>query len=230
MTTPISSNSSSFDYSSLNPPAPAAASSTSAAATQEQFLKLLTTQLKNQDPLNPMDNAQMTSQLAQISTVQGIAQLNTTLQTMMSNATQSQGLQAAALVGHGVMVPGSGLALQSNSTGALGALGGFDLSGAADGVTVTVKDSNGLLVRTLNLGAMPAGTSSFQWDGNTNSGAPAVAGSYSFTVAATQGQNAVTANALQAGMVTSVMNSSSGVSLTVAGLGTFNMSEVKEIL
>lgn len=229
MTTPVASNSSSFDYTSLNPVA-AKASSDSASSTQQQFLTLLTTQLKNQDPLNPMDNAQMTSQLAQISTVQGISQLNTTLQTMMSNATQSQSLQAAGLVGHGVLVPGSGLALQADATGANNSIGGFDLSGAADGVTVTIKDSNGLLMRTLNLGAMPAGSNTFQWDGSTNSGAPAAAGSYSFTVAAAQGQTAVTANALQAGMVTSVMNSSQGVSLNVGKLGTFNMSDVKEIL
>jgi len=230
MSTPIASNSSTFDYTSLNPPAPAAASASSAASTQQQFLTLLTTQLKNQDPLNPMDNAQMTSQLAQISTVQGIAQLNATLQAMMSNATQSQGLQAAGLVGHGVLVAGSGMSLQATSTGSNAALAGVELSGPADAVTVTIKDSNGILMRTLNLGAMAAGSNSFLWDGNTDSGAAAAAGNYSFSVAAVQGQNAVTANALQVGMVTSVMNGSSGVSLNVGGLGTFNMSDVKEIL
>ena len=218
-----------FDYSTLN--VKPAATTSASSATEQRFLTLLTTQLKNQDPLNPMDNAQMTSQMAQISTVDGIERLNATLKTMMSNATQSQGLQAAGLVGHGVLVAGSGLSLQQDATtGASVGMGGLDLTGAADAVTVSIKDSNGLLVRTLTLGAMAIGTHSFQWDGKNNAGAAAAPGSYTFSAAATQGTNAVTANTLQAGMVTSVMNSSSGVSLNVGTLGTFNMSDVKEIL
>ncbi len=222
-------SSTAFDYSTLNvKPADKASAS---SATEQRFLTLLTTQLKNQDPLNPMDNAQMTSQMAQISTVDGIERLNATLKTMMSNATQSQALQAAGLVGHGVLVAGSGLDLQTiGTTGASAGIGGIDLAGAADAVTVTIKDSNGLLVRTLNLGAMAAGTNTFQWDGKNNAGAVTAPGSYTFSAAATQGTNAVTANALQVGMVTSVMNSSAGVSLNVGNLGTFNMSDVKEIL
>jgi flagellar basal-body rod modification protein FlgD len=75
------------------------------ADAQDRFLKLLTTQLKNQDPLNPMDNAQMTSQLAQISTVDGIEKLNATLQKMLSSSNEPEAMQASALVGHQVMVP-----------------------------------------------------------------------------------------------------------------------------
>lgn len=114
-----------------------------ALSSENRFLTLLTTQLKNQDPLNPMDNAQMTSQLAQISTVDGIEKLNATLQSLVDNSTDSEALQAAALVGHGVMVPGSGLSLQEGT-----ALGGVELTDAADRVRVTIKDGNGLAIRT----------------------------------------------------------------------------------
>ena len=84
---------------------------TKAEDQQTKFLTLLTTQLKNQDPLNPMDNAQMTSQLAQISTVDGIERLNTTLASMMSSTSETQALQMAALVGHGALVDGNNLPL-----------------------------------------------------------------------------------------------------------------------
>src|SRR5690242_16113229 len=88
---------------------------TSATGVQNQFLKLLTTQLQNQDPLNPMDNAQVTTQLAQISTVEGVQQLNSTLQTMLSNTNNSQAMQAASLVGHAVLVPGSSIAMANGN-------------------------------------------------------------------------------------------------------------------
>ncbi|MCK7498302.1 MAG: hypothetical protein MZW92_52395 [Comamonadaceae bacterium] len=105
---------------------------------QNRFLTLLTAQIRNQDPLNPLDNSQMTSQLAQISTVDGIERLNATLQALMSNSNESSAVQAAALVGHGVLVPGSGLRLDQGV-----ALGGIELAEPADRVRVSIKDSNG---------------------------------------------------------------------------------------
>ncbi|HEX8988935.1 MAG TPA: flagellar hook assembly protein FlgD [Rhodocyclaceae bacterium] len=198
----------------------------SATDIQDQFLKLLTTQLQNQDPLNPMDNSQMTTQLAQISTVQGIEKLNTTLQTLLGNTTETQTLQAAALVGHGVLVPGSSIAVASGS-----GYGGFDLAGAADKVTVTIKDSSGRVLRTLDLGSADAGSNMFTWDGKDSSGNTVADGRYTFAVSATQGGNAVTATALSAGLVSSVVrNSSGGFTLDVGALGTFNFSDVREVL
>jgi len=112
------------------------------AESKDTFLKLLTTQLQNQDPLNPMDNAQMTSQLAQISTVDGITKLNATLQSMFSSVADSQTLQAAALVNRVVLVPGKGLMLHEKKSA-----GGVELEGPADRVTVNIADANGLPVR-----------------------------------------------------------------------------------
>jgi flagellar basal-body rod modification protein FlgD len=194
-------------------------------SSEDRFLKLLTTQLKNQDPLNPMDNAQMTSQLAQISTVDGIEKLNATLQSLVDNSTNSEALQAAALVGHGVMVPGSGLTLQDGT-----ALGGMELTDAADRVRVTIKDGNGLAVRTLDLGAMEAGGHLFQWDGKADSGTAAVDGAYTISVEAVRGDTALTASALQMGVVSSVSRTSQGAQLNVGTLGAFKLGDIKQII
>src|SRR3990167_8083696 len=94
-------------FASFNAKAGAAATASTAADTQDRFLKLLVTQMKNQDPLNPMDNAQVTSQMAQLSTVTGIDKLNVTLQALSDSMASSQSLQAASMIGYGVLVPGN---------------------------------------------------------------------------------------------------------------------------
>lgn len=198
---------------------------TSVDDAQNRFLKLLTTQLKNQDPLNPMDNAQMTSQLAQISTVDGIERLNATLQKMLDGTADAQTMQAAALVGRGVLVPGASLQLAQGV-----AVGGMELSGSADAVSVAIKDANGLVLRTLNLGALGAGTHGFTWDGKTDNGTPAVDGNYSMSIAATQGGNKVTANALALGLVSSITRAAQGMTVNVGSLGAFTLADIKEIL
>jgi flagellar basal-body rod modification protein FlgD len=192
---------------------------------QDRFLKLLTTQLKNQDPLNPLDNAQVTSQLAQISTVSGIEKLNATLQTLLQDSLDTQTTQAASLVGHAVLVPGGGLQLASSA-----GVGGIELAGAADEVTVTISDANGLPMKTLALGALAAGVHNFSWDGKTDSGAQAADGNYQVAIAAKQGGEKVEATALNLAMVRSVIRTSQGFSLDLGTLGAFTMDEVKQIL
>lgn len=191
---------------------------------QNRFLKLLTTQLKNQDPLNPMDNAQMTSQLAQISTVDGIEKLNATLEKMMASSANAEAMQATALVGHKVMVNGSDLQLTE-----AGAVGGVDLKSSATAVTVTIKDANGLTIRTLDLGRLGAGVNNFVWDGKNDAGADAVAGTYSISVAATSGTTKVDAAALQLATVYSINRSSQGVSLDLGDMGLITMNDIKQI-
>ena len=192
---------------------------------QDRFLKLLTTQLKNQDPLNPLDNAQVTSQLAQISTVSGIEKLNATLEALVQDSLDTQTTQAASLVGHAVLVPGGGLQLASSA-----GVGGIELAGAADEVTVTISDANGLPMKTLSLGALAAGLHNFSWDGKTDSGAQAADGNYSIAIAAKQGGEKVDATALSLAMVRSVIRTSQGFALDLGSLGAFTMDEVKQIL
>lgn len=209
--------------SAMNPGSTSTQSST--AAAQDQFMKLLVTQMQNQDPLNPMDNAQVTSQLAQLSTVSGIEKMNATLTSMMTNYQSNQTFQAASMIGHGVMVDGSKTTLSNGS-----ALFGVNLAGAADSVSVTVTDANGLPVRTYDLGAQQAGLVPIQWDGTTDSGAAAADGAYTFKVSATSAGQPVSAQSLSYGQVASVANGSQGVTLNVSGLGTVNMADVLQIL
>lgn len=194
------------------------------ADAQDRFLRLLTTQLKNQDPLNPMDNAQMTSQLAQISTVDGIEKLNATLQKLLSSTVDGEAMQAAALVGHQVMVAGNGLQL-----GDTGAIGGVVLTSGADQVVVTIKDQNGLAMRTLNLGNLDAGTHNFAWDGKTDAGVQAVNGNYGIAVAANRGTEKVTAETLELASVSNINRSTQGVTLDLGRLGLVRFSDVKQI-
>lgn len=198
---------------------------TAMADAEDRFLTLLTTQLKNQDPLNPMDNAQLTSQLAQISTVNGIEKLNATLQTLLSSMTETQAMQAASMVNHGVLVPGASLAL-----GESGGIGGFELAAGVDELTVTIKDANGLVMRTLSLGAQDAGIHPFVWDGKTDAGAQAALGSYSFSLAAKRGGEATTATALAYGLVQAVTRNNGSLTLDVGALGEFGMADIKQII
>lgn len=201
-------------------------STTSATAgSQNQFLTMLTEQLKNQDPLNPMDNSQMTSQLAQINMVDGINKVNATLQSMISSIQSSEATQAAGLVGHAVLVSGSKLQLAQGQS-----LGGVALDSGADKVLVSIVDASGNVVKQIDMGAQTAGSHTFSWDGKTDSGATAADGTYSLKVTATQGDKSVTATALQLGTVSSVVRGSSGVTLSVGQLGSFKLSDIQQIL
>jgi len=207
------------------PAAPADAGAPHANEAQDRFLKLLVTQLKNQDPLNPMDNAQITSQMAQISTVSGIEKLNATLQGMASSYSANQSLQATAMIGHSVFVPGSALQLHDGM-----AQGGIDLPQAADKVVVSVRDGSGRILHQVDLGPQAAGVLGFQWDGATDSGATAVSGSYSFSVEAQQGGTKIEAIALALGLVGGVKQGKDGVLLNLNGMGSVALSAVKQVM
>ncbi|HEY5308256.1 MAG TPA: flagellar hook assembly protein FlgD [Casimicrobiaceae bacterium] len=206
--------------------AAATGANASAADIENRFLTLLVSQLKNQDPLNPMDNAQLTTQLAQISTVSGIDKLNATMSSLATSLGASQYLQAGSLVGHDVLVAGSKLALAKGA-----AQGGFNLAQSADAVTITIKSASGAVVRTETLGALPAGVGAFTWDGQTDAGSAAVDGTYSFTVTATAGTGNVTADALMSGRVLGVIAGANGgaTQVQVGSLGRFDLSQVLEI-
>jgi flagellar basal-body rod modification protein FlgD len=196
----------------------AATTATSDAASADRFLKLLVTQLQNQDPLNPMDNAQITSQMAQISTVNGIQQLNTTVAGLNAQFVQMQALQGASLVGHDITVQGSRVDVASGS-----GVGGFDLAGAADSVKVQIVSPAGVVVDTLDLGAESSGRHGFDWTAtNVADGA-----NYSFRVVATAGAAAVAATPLMLDRVTAVTTTGSGLVLETLHSGDVAYSDVK---
>jgi len=202
-------------------------SATKAAADdpESKFLKLLVAQLKNQDPLNPVDNAQMTSQMAQISTVTGIDKLNSTLQSMATSFNASQSLQASSMIGRNVLVPGSDLQLQDGA-----AQGGVSLAQPVDKLTVSILGPSAQVLHKVDLGPQAAGVVNFQWDGVTDSGATAVPGGYSFKLEALQAGNKVDALALTLGRVTGVTQGASGTMLNVNGMAPVAVSDVKQVM
>ena len=191
---------------------------------EDRFLRLLVTQLRNQDPLNPLDNAQLTSQLAQISTVQGLERLNATLNALLSNANASQQLAAASLVGRGVLVPGNGLTLAGGN-----ALFGVELPEPADKLTVTIRDASGLVVHQAELGPRGAGVHGLRWDGVTDAGVTAAEGRYTFEVKAVRGGESVPANSLEFGRVDAIARSADKVTLVLGGGRSAALSDVKQV-
>jgi flagellar basal-body rod modification protein FlgD len=199
----------------------AKSSQTDASASQDRFLKLLVAQLNNQDPMNPMDNAQMTSQMAQINTVSGIQQLNETIKSMSTQFTSMQVMQGASMIGRDVMTEGNTLAINAGV-----AKGAVDLSGAADRVTVQVKSPGGQVLDTLNLGSLPAGRTNFTWDASKYTGT----GTPTFKITATQGTTAVTATALTRNTVESVSSDTAGMTVSLKGGATVKYDAIKAIL
>ena len=207
-------------------------SSNSSTSLQTTFLKLLVTQLQNQDPSNPMDSSQMTSQLAQINTVTGISQLNTTLTSLASQLSAGQSAQASLLIGQNVLVP-------AGSTGATTTVGngastgfGVSLSSAVSDLKVTVKDKSGNIVNTLDLGAQQAGTVPVTWKPVDSSGNTLPDGTYSISAAGTGGTGATAAvTALTGAQVQSVVQQSDGSTGLMLNNGTtVGMTSVTAIL
>jgi flagellar basal-body rod modification protein FlgD len=206
----------------------AAATSSSPAtdtAAQAQFMSLLLAQMKNQDPTAPMSNSDMSTQMSQLNMVTGINQLNTTMTGMATGLQSSQTTQAASLLGKSVLVPGSNLSL-SNGQSQMG----VELAQGVDSLTVTISDSTGNVVQTMNLGSQPVGTLNLAWDGVTSAGTKAADGAYSFEVVATSGGESVTPTALAAGTVANVSLSSAGaIDLSVSPVGNFSLADIRQI-
>ena len=202
----------------------AAATKNSTEDTKNRFLSLLVAQMKNQDPLNPLDNAQVTSQLAQLSTVQGIESMNSNLQALANSLGANQMGQAANLIGRGVLVPGD-----SVSPAQLEDVVGFELSRPADKVTLNIQNASGALVRSLDLGPRDGGVNVLAWDGLTQAGEAAPAGEYHFTIDAVQGGQQVSSTALHLGLVNSVSQGSQGVQLNLAGNESVSYADIRQI-
>jgi flagellar basal-body rod modification protein FlgD len=215
---------------------PATTATDSVDADTNKFMTLLVTQLKNQDPLNPLDNAQITSQLAQLSTVTGVNKLNTTLESLKASYQSSEAITATNLIGHGVLVEGN----YANLTGSKAILG-VQLATPADNVQVIITDpKTGKDVQSIDLGPQQAGTLPLAWDGVPDptkldsAGKPVTLadGSYTFRVVATRGGQALTdAKALAFDSVASVTTGGAdGVKLNLPVKGQVAMADIKQVL
>ena len=207
---------------------------TDAEELQNQFLTLLTAQLQNQDPLNPLENTELTSHLAQINTVSGIAGISEKITALMSALNNNQGIQAASIIGKNILTNGNQITLSSytdesgNTSSA--AYGGIKLESNAD--KVVVKITNGSTeVRSIDLGAKNAGIVSFAWDGIDNYGNLRTDGNYKFTVEATQKDSGVIATTMQYSPVYAVSRNSTGdFVLDLGDKGTIKLDDVQQII
>ncbi len=203
-----------------------AVSAGSGSDSEQRFLKLLVTQLNNQDPLNPLDNAQLTSQLAQMSTVSGIEKLNSAFAAMLAQSGASQVLQSASLIGRTVLVPGAGLALKKGAETPFA----VDMAQAADSVKVSITNAAGDTVRSFDMGALPQGVKTLSWDGLNDAGGALPEGSYTVNVVAATGDAKVAASTLTYAGVASVSQGPTGVALELASGAKATLADVRLIL
>lgn len=194
--------------------------------TQDRFLKLLIAQMKSQDPLKPLDNAEVTSQLAQLSTVTGINKLGDLVSGLSSTFNEGQSLQAAGMIGRGVFAPGTTMELKGT------ALAGVELPQAVDDLIINIKDKAGVLVHSASLGAQSSGLVTLEWDGAKDAGGQAANGTYTFEIQARANGKQITTdvNRLSYGKVNSVTLGATGAQLNVEGIGATALSLVKQIL
>ena len=200
-----------------------------AGELQDSFMTLLVTQLKNQDPMNPMENAEMTSQLAQINTVSGIQELNARLGEINDQIDAGKALQATALIGRGVLVAGDRVLV--GEEGATTPFG-VELDEAADNVVVTITDGSGQVVRRFELGALDAGVESVVWDGKLEDETLAPEGAYKVAVTATSGDASMDVTTLNYALVNGVKMGTDGQPrLDLGGISDpVTLDEVRQIL
>ena len=222
MTSAITSNSSSTGVDSAST-STKNINANDAANSQDRFLKLLVAQLNNQDPMNPMDNAQMTSQIAQINTVTGIQQLNETVKGLVSQFASQQMLQGSAMVGRQVLVEGDSMAVNAETKAAYGAL---DLSASAASVKVQVLNASGKELGVVDLGSLKAGRYNFEWDASDHPDS----GPLHFNVVAQNGEANVPATPLTIDQVVGVSQENGALQLQLGRGDTVDFGTIKSVL
>ncbi len=181
---------------------------------KDAFLKLLVTQLQYQDPLQPADNTEFVAQLAQFSSLEGITNLNSSMENISDSVTGMQDISSAALVGRFARIEGNAF---ESFIGADSEFG-FSLDDAASSVKVAIADSNGKVVRNLDMGPLPSGDHRVAWDGTDNDGARLDNGKYSFKITAVdQSDKTVLSTPYTTGLITSVGFDGGRASLKVNG-------------
>lgn len=192
----------------------------------DSFLTLMTAQLKNQDPLKPLEGTEFISQLAQFGTVSGVQQMQTSIETLASSLRSTQTLNGATMIGRDILASADSFEHTQGST-----VGGqIDVPQGTTALQLRITDSSGAVVREIQL-ETAAGTQNFTWDGLRSDGTQADSDTYDIEAVATvQGQNG-SLEVLMAGRVSSVSLDSTGtnLSLNTATLGSISMADVRRV-
>jgi len=201
-------------------------SAKSAQETQDRFLKLLVAQMNNQDPLNPMDNAQVTSQMAQIQQVTSLSTLDTSIKSLGGQLGQMQALQSISLVGREVSVPSDKIQVVKGEDGSLAADGSYELGGAAKNVKLEILGAAGNVIDTQQLGAQGSGRQTFTW----KAGALAAEGAeVKYRITATNGTAAVASTTYAYDKVQAVYSEGGSLKLNLERLGPVDYTSVSAV-
>lgn len=194
---------------------------------QDQFMQLLIAQLKNQDPLQPQENGEFLSQLAQFETAAGTEELQKSFDTFSANMQSNSALQASSLVGRNVLAPGGIAQLETGEN----VVGQIELSASTTSLNIEIEDANGQLVKTIPMGTQAAGDVQFTWDGTDQNGNYLPPGGYRIRATADVGTETVAQEVLVSARVDSVSigQGGQGIKLNLSGLGSIDISAVKEI-
>ncbi|MGE7992453.1 flagellar hook assembly protein FlgD [Pseudomonas sp. NPDC089554] len=197
------------------------------ALGKDAFLQLLVTQMQHQNPLDPQENGEFVAQLAQFSSLEGITALNDTVTAIAGAMGSSQALQASSLVGRSVIVQNDKAMVDTTKS----FNGQVVVPQSISEGKVTIKDKDGNVVRTIDLGAQKAGNADFIWDGKNAKGEVAPAGEYTFTATTTVEGKSVEMYTLLPATVTSVTFGTNGgeMMLNLAGIGKVGISKVQTI-
>jgi len=213
--------------------ASAGSSSTSASSTgstgqldQNEFLKLMVAQLKNQNPTQPTDPTQFVTQLAQFSQVTGIENMQGSLSGLVGQMRTSQLMNGTSLVGHKVLAPATSATIAAGAQ----VSGAADVPAGATAMQVQVQDAYGQTIRVFGVSPQQ-GITNFTWDGTTNSGAAAPAGTYSFKVVAAVDGSATSLDPMLQSTVNSVTIDPTTQNLTLnTNSGALDLSSVRQVM
>ena len=192
---------------------------------EDQFMMLLTEQLKDQDPTQPVDNSQMIAQLAQFSELDAVQGLSSKMDTMVAATNSESQLAMTQLVGKSAVFNGNKLGLTAGTPSTFA----VTLAGSTADTVAVIADANGNVVRTLHLGALPAGTTNASWDGLNDAGAALPSGQYLLSVSGTaQNGAAVQATANVTALITGV-SYANGTAQFLAGGRTLSLTDIASI-
>jgi flagellar basal-body rod modification protein FlgD len=222
----VNNNGQTNSAASSNSTAAAAAAASGSALSVNDFLTLMTAQLQNQDPTQPLDPSTFVTQLAQFGTVSGIDSMQSSLSTLSSTLLSNQALSSVNLVGHSVLTQASSAQYSTGQSMA----GAVQAPAGTSGVTVDITNAGGTLVQQITLGAA-SGMTSFTWNGSTLGGAQAPSGTYNVQAIANVNGVSTAAPVYLSGTVSSVSLNpgGSGVTVNTPQLGSISLANVQQV-
>jgi flagellar basal-body rod modification protein FlgD len=202
------------------------ANSTAQIMGKDDFLRLFVTQLKNQNPLSPMDSTGFTSQLAQFSSLEQLTNINTGISNLTLYQNSMQNALATGLIGKAVQVSGNQISLTAGGTSDIS----YSLSENAAQTKISISDASGKCVRQVTQGPQNAGNTTYSWDGKDTLGAALPSGTYTFKIEALNAAGAaVTASTLMSGTVTGIAFENNATYLVLTGGLKVQLGDIKKI-